>query len=438
MNFTYKKIWLISFPVMMSLLVEQLINITDAIFLGHVGEVELGAAAIAGIYYLAVYMLGFGFSLGLQVLIARKNGEKEYKETGRIFYQGLFFLIFMAVLFSVLIKIFSPYILFNLISSENVYKAVIDYIDWRCFGLLFAFPALAIRSFLVGIVKTGILTASAVVLVITNIILNYLLIFGSFGFPELGIKGAAIASSTAEMVSLFVLVIYMLVIINKTYYGLHFYFDYQLLKRILKTAVWSMLYSFISIAPWFLFFVAIERLGEDQLAIANIIRSISTFFFVIVSSIATTAGSLVSNLIGAGESKNIRAVCCKVIKLGYFIGFPLILLVIIFSDPVIGIYTDSQNLINEAFVPLVVMLSVYIFSVPGHIYSNIVIGTGNTRISFLFQVLVISVYLLQLYVIYKLPMASVALYWTCELVFVLLLFLFSYFYMKRWLRKNNS
>ena len=55
---------------------EQLINITDAVFLGHVGEIELGASAIAGIYYLAVYMLGFGFSIGLQVMIARKNGEE--------------------------------------------------------------------------------------------------------------------------------------------------------------------------------------------------------------------------------------------------------------------------------------------------------------------------------------------------------------------------
>ena len=74
MNYTYKNIWLINFPVMMSILIEQLINITDAIFLGHVGEIELGASALAGIWYLAIYMLGFGFSLGLQVVIARRIG----------------------------------------------------------------------------------------------------------------------------------------------------------------------------------------------------------------------------------------------------------------------------------------------------------------------------------------------------------------------------
>lgn len=64
---------------------EQLINITDAIFLGHVGEVELGASALASVYYLAIYMLGFGFSLGLQVMIARRNGEQRYKETEKTF-----------------------------------------------------------------------------------------------------------------------------------------------------------------------------------------------------------------------------------------------------------------------------------------------------------------------------------------------------------------
>ena len=82
MNYTYKKIWLIAFPVMMSILIEQLINITDALFLGHVGDVELGASALAGIWFLAIYMLGFGFSLGLQVIIARRNGEQWYAETG--------------------------------------------------------------------------------------------------------------------------------------------------------------------------------------------------------------------------------------------------------------------------------------------------------------------------------------------------------------------
>lgn len=90
MNYTYKQIWLINFPVMMSILMEQLINITDAVFLGHVGEIELGASAIAGIYYLAIYMLGFGFSIGLQVMVARRNESKITRKPARLFFKAYF------------------------------------------------------------------------------------------------------------------------------------------------------------------------------------------------------------------------------------------------------------------------------------------------------------------------------------------------------------
>lgn len=91
---------------MMSILMEQLINITDATFLGHVGEIELGASAIAGIYYLAVYMLGFGFSIGASD-VARKNGEQDYQETGKIFFQGLLFLMGLALFLYLTVHIVS-------------------------------------------------------------------------------------------------------------------------------------------------------------------------------------------------------------------------------------------------------------------------------------------------------------------------------------------
>ena len=78
MRFTHKQIWVITFPILVSLLMEHLINMTDTAFLGRVGEVELGASALAGVYYMAIYMLAFGFSIGAQILIGRRNGEGNY------------------------------------------------------------------------------------------------------------------------------------------------------------------------------------------------------------------------------------------------------------------------------------------------------------------------------------------------------------------------
>lgn len=284
---------------MMSILIEQLINITDAIFLGHVGEIELGASALAGIWYLAIYMLGFGFSLGLQVVIARRNGEQHYSETGKTFFQGLFFLSGLAVFLCLFSKLFSPIILSRLITSAEVYHAVIDYLDGRIWGLLFSFPFLALRSFLVGITRTKALNVAALTAVLVNIPGNWLLIF----HWNMGITGAAIASSFAEACSLAVLAIHALRKMDKRFYGLSWSFDKAVLFHVCRVSVWSMFHSFIGVAPWFLFFVAIEHLGELQLAVANILRSISTLFFVIVNSFAATTGSLVSNLIGADEKR---------------------------------------------------------------------------------------------------------------------------------------
>ena len=426
-NYTYKQIWLINFPVMMSILMEQLINITDAIFLGHVGEVELGASALAGIYYLAVYMLGFGFSVGLQVMIARRNGERNYKETGRTFFQGLFFLLGMAVLLCLLIHLVSPFILRWLITSEEIYQAVIRYLDWRSFGLLVSFPFLAFRSFLVGITTTKALSGAAITAVCINIPFNYWLIFKL----DLGISGAAMASSLAEFGAFVILLLYMWTKVDKAKYGLRVVYDRKLLIRLLKLSLWSMFQAFISVAPWFLFFVAVEHLGKTELAISNITRSVSTVFFVIVNSFATTTGALVGNLIGAGQGKELFTVCRKVLKLGYLLGLPLVGIALLCNQWIVGFYTNNNLLIELSTCPFIVMLLNYVFALPGYVYINAVTGTGRTKPAFIFQLVTILLYLAYLYFLSECFHASLVMYMAAEYLFVIMLGLQSLLYLKR-------
>ena len=405
---------------------EQLINITDAIFLGHVGEVELGASALASVYYLAIYMLGFGFSLGLQVMIARRNGEERYKETGKTFFQGLFFLSGLVIFLSLTSYVLSPVILKYFIHSPEIYKAAVDYLEWRCFGLLFSFPFLAFRAFFVGITKTRVLSWAATLAVFINIPCNYLFIF-SF---NLGISGAAMASSLAEAGSLLILVIYVFLQMNKENWGLRLVYDGKLLKSLFHLSVWSMMHAFISVAPWFLFFVAIERLGEVQLAVSNIIRSISTVFFVIVNSFAATTGSLVSNLIGAGEGKSMFWLCGKILRLGYAVGFPLIIIAMLLNKQIVGFYTDNVALIELAYYPFIVMLLNYTFALPGYVFMHAVTGTGNTRIAFIFQISTIAFYLFYLYLLSYSFTATLPVYLMAEYLFVILLGVQSYIYLK--------
>ena len=181
-----RHIWQITYPILISLLMENMIGLTDTAFLGRVGEVELGASALAGVYYMAIFMLGFGFSIGVQILIARRNGEGRLREIGPIFQQGLLFLLFFAAVMFFVSKSFTPLLLRRLIDSDAVYTAAISYLDWRIYGFFFSFAAVLFRAFYVGTTNTRILTANSVVMVLTNVVLNYILIFGKLGCPALG------------------------------------------------------------------------------------------------------------------------------------------------------------------------------------------------------------------------------------------------------------
>ena len=228
-------------------------------------------------------MMAFGFSIGAQILIARRNGEGNYKEIGPIFYQGVYFLLAIAAVLFTLSIVFSPLILKNIISSHHIYDAAESYIHWRVYGFFFSFVGVMFRAFFVGTTQTKTLTLNSVVMVLSNVVFNYILIFGKFGFPQLGIAGAAIGSSLAELVSAIFFIIYTWKRIDCKKYALNILpkFQSRTLKRILNVSVWTMIQNFVSLSTWFMFFLFVEHLGERSLAIANIIRNVSGIPFMV-------------------------------------------------------------------------------------------------------------------------------------------------------------
>ena len=261
--------------------------------------------------------------------------------------------------------------------------------------------------------------------VLVNIPMNWLLIFGF----DMGISGAAIASSFAEMCSLVVLTIYLFRHIDEKVYGLRWHIEIKILKEIFSISVWSMLQFFVSVAIWFLFFLAIEHLGETELAVSNIVRSVSALFSVIVNALAGVTSSLVSNLIGAGEKGKIFPLCHKIIRLGYVTGIPLIVLALVFHQHIIGAYTENPVIVQVAWLPFMVMLLNYFFALPGYVYLNAATGTGATRTVFVFQLTTTIVYLFCLWGLShrNVPLAA---YWAVEYLFVLGLGVQSVIYLK--------
>lgn len=439
MQFTNKQILQITFPVLMSLLMEHMIGLTDTAYLGRVGEVELGASALAGVYYLVIYMLGFGFSIGAQVLVARRNGARDYKEIGPVFQQGALFLFLLAAFLFTLSHLYSPFILRKLIGSDDVYRATMDYIDWRVYGFFFSFISVMFRAFYVGITKTRILTMNSVVMVLTNVVLNYILIFGKFGLPALGIAGAAIASSISEAVSVLFFILYTWKKVDYKKYALFDYskVNFRILKQILSISIWIMIQHGVAFLGWFVFFIVMERHGERPLAVTNVVRSISSFLFMFVNAFASTSSSLVSNLIGAGQSDRVMGLCKRMIRICYYFVLPMGILIALFPEQVLRIYTDNPDLIAGSVDSLWVMLSSYLLAVPAFIFFFSVSGTGNTQTALLIDMVSIFVYVLFAWWVGIWFRADVAVCWTTEHVYdIMILTSFFYIWKGNWRNKK--
>lgn len=438
-TYSYRNIWKVAYPILISLVMEQMIGLTDTAFLGRVGEIELGASAIAIVYYMVLFMIGFGFSLGAQIIIGRRNGEGRYRETGKIFWIGLYFVLGLSGIIILLSELFSPWLMKFMVSSPAIYEAALSYVRWRLPGMVFAFITAMFRAFYVGTTQTKTLTLNSIVMVLSNIVFNWILIFGKLGCPALGITGAAIGSSLAELVSLIFFMIYTWRKCDRRKYGLDKAsgFDASELKGMMPVCSWTMIQNTISISTWFIFFLYIEHLGERALAVSNITRSVSGLIWVVLQAFSATCSTLVSNIIGEGHQEKVMSLVKRILKLSYGIVSVMIILFCLFPEMIARIYTDIPDLINASVPAMVVMCSSYFLNVGGQVFFQAVSGTGSTKTAFKLEMVALTVYMIYCTVIIGILKLDVAICWTAEHVYAGMLFLCSWLYMRSGRWKNR-
>ncbi|MCD6091587.1 MAG: MATE family efflux transporter [Bacteroidales bacterium] len=428
---SYGKIWQVSYPIILSLLAQNIINVIDTAFLGRVGEVELGASAIAGLFYIAVFMLGFGFSTGTQIMIARRNGEKKFKQIGSIFDQSSYFFLLLGILIFIFIYFLGALVLKQIVSSDNIFQASKAYLEVRVWGIFFAFGNLAFRALFVGVTKTKSLVYSAMIMAITNIIFDYLLIFGHYGFPQMGIAGAALASVIAEAVSFVFFIFYARVKLDVKKYQLFRFpkVDLVIIRNTLSISTYIMLQYFLSIATWFSFFAIIEQMGERPLAVSNIIRSIYMVLVIPIMGLSTATSSLISNAIGEGFVNDVMSIINRIVKISLLSVIPFIILIWLIPKQLIRVYTNNPNLIADSISSLYVISGAILVYSISMIVFNGVSGTANTKTALAIEITTLIFYLSFLYWVVILKNVDVAVAWISEYIYMSGLGLLSYWYL---------
>jgi putative MATE family efflux protein len=297
---------------------------------------------------------------------------------------------------------------------------------------MFACVNVLFRAFYIGVSKTKIISWSTAFMAFINIFFDYVLIFGKWGFPEMGMKGAALASVIAEACVMIFFLIYTLRKIPMAEYQLFKFLkvDWELYSRLLKVSFPMMIQNFLSLASWFVFFLMVERMGERELAISNIIRSIYVLMMVPVWSFAAAANTLVSQVIGEAYPDKVLQVIWRTVQMSFVSVLLLVGICLINPEWVISVYTDELTLIAETKPVLYVVFGCALLFPIAITLFNGVSGTGNTFHAMLIELLVLVCYLGAVYMliaVFKLPISAV---WTSEYFYAGFLGLSSYLYLK--------
>ncbi len=400
---SYKQILAISAPIMLGSAVQNLLALTDSVFLYHLSEVDFAAIGFVGVFYLVIAAIGYGFSKGGQIIIARRMGEANPNRVGRAFYAMLYFELMLATIMWVFMYYGSSWFFDLLVNSPSVFTRSLHYLEYRAWGVFASYAGLAMIALYTGVARTRFIMWNTLLLATVNVALNYSLIFGHFGLPAMGIAGAGLASTIAEYIALIVFIAYMILDgPARTYHLFHLPdIDWQLIKDVLKLSAPMVAQAIVGLGSWFLFFGFIENMGERPLAISNLVRMVYLVLSIPSWGYAAGVNTLVSSFIGMGKRQAVVPIIWKTARLCWFstmlIAVPIVLFPKTLLYPLLG--GTDMSLITEArplFWLLLIILSLFAI---GGVFFNGLAGTGATMVGLKLQASCAVAYLTYTYLV---------------------------------------
>jgi len=433
---SYRQIWKIALPIAMALLVPQLNLIINNIFLGHFSEQALALASITGVYYLVFAGIGFGLNNGLQTLISRRAGEDRPEEIGRIFTQGVLIALVVAIAGIIITYTLTPFIFRRYLSAVQAEQSL-DFLRIRILGLPFLYVYQLRNALLVGINQSKFLIIGTLAEAAANIFFDYTLIFGRWGFPALGFNGAAISSIIAEFLGMIVIfaVISRQGIATKFSLFTRLHLDRARAASILKMSGPLAFQHAASIIAWFFFYVLVARnASQTGLAVSTIMRTVFGFFGTFFWALAATTNSMVSNVIGQNRREEVIGLVERITGMSVSVGLAICLLLNLFPAQYLALFRSDEAFIQTGVPVLRVISGALVLLSAGTVWLNAVTGTGNTRITFLVEVITLVFYCTYIFIVLEVKKMPIIWGWSSEWIYWVLLFSCSFLYMKsgRW------
>jgi putative MATE family efflux protein len=342
-----RAIFLLAVPMILELVMESTFAVVDIFFVGKLGPSAVATVGLTETFLFILYSVAMGLAMAVTAIVARRIGEKKKEEAGISAMQALFLALFCSIPFSVAGIFFAK----DLLTVMGADEWTISH-GYRYTQIMLGGNVVIMMLFVINAIFRGAGDAAIAMRVLwiangVNIILDPLLIFGLGPFPELGVQGAAVATTIGRGVGVLIQLWYLFrgvkhikVIMSKLY------IDVKLMLNIVRTSLGGIGQMIVGMTSWIFLMRILADIGSEAVAGATITIRIMMFTIMPAWGFSNAAATLVGQNLGAGHPERAES---SVWKIGFYnMIFLLFVSVIffVFNKSLMGIFTDNENVIN--------------------------------------------------------------------------------------------
>lgn len=357
----------LSIPVITGLLGHTIVQLVDNIMVGQLGTAELASVSLGNSFVFIAMSLGIGFSTALTPLVAQADGEKNISKAQQLFSHGLIVCTLLGVvLFSAVFA--SRQFMFNMGQPEEVVYFAFPYLKWVAASLVPLIIFQAFKQFADGLSFTRPAMYATIFSNGVNIFLNYVLIFGHWGFPKMGVEGAAVGTFIARSTAVLFIVLY--VQFHTVFKAYTVFFRWRnlripLFKKIFQLGMPSALQMFFEVLFFTMAIWMSGMLGKNEQAANQIALNLSSMTFMFAMGLGVVAMIRVGNQLGKKAYADLRRVAQSLFLLIILLDIFFCAFYILFNDQLPWIYLDFKGNLTDADTLEVVKIAASLLLVSG-------------------------------------------------------------------------
>lgn len=340
--------WKLAAPVMLGMLGHTFVSFVDNIMVGQLGTAELAAVSLGNSFMFIAMSLGIGFSTAITPLTAESDGARSLKQARSVFKNGLVLCFFLGV-FLFLAVYFAKPLMYIMNQPQEVVELAIPYLDLVAFSLIPLIVFQAFKQFSDGLSMTKYPMYATLLANIVNILLNYLLIFGYFGFPKLGIVGAAYGT----LISRFIMVAYLWYLLLRKYKSkaivsnIHFFLLNRLMVlKIFKLGAPSAMQMFFEVAIFTAAIWLSGLLGKNPQAANQIALNLSSMTFMVAMGLSVASMIRVGYQKGLHNYNELRRIAFSIFFMAMIFATVFCILFFVCREFLPKLYVDMNDVLN--------------------------------------------------------------------------------------------